>query len=87
MEINGVTIDNTYAEAFPTWVCRIIITAVTKEWARKQQPKQPGLQHPQSAAPAKQALRVIFRQRDSRRKAGRCNPDLCKQEETQGTGS
>jgi len=35
MEINGVTIDNTYAEAFPTWVCRIIITAVTEEWAKK----------------------------------------------------
>src|SRR5512137_790468 len=35
MEINGVTIDNTYAEAFPTWVCRIIITAVTREWAQK----------------------------------------------------
>jgi len=35
MEINGVTIDNTYAEAFPTWVCRVIITAVNKEWARK----------------------------------------------------
>lgn len=35
MKINGVTIDNTYAEAFPTWVCRIIITAVTKEWAKK----------------------------------------------------
>jgi formylmethanofuran--tetrahydromethanopterin N-formyltransferase len=35
MEINGVTIDNTYAEAFPTWICRIIITAVTMEWARK----------------------------------------------------
>ena len=35
MEINGVTIDNTYAEAFPTWVCRIIITAVTREWAFK----------------------------------------------------
>ncbi len=35
MEINGVTIDNTYAEAFPTWVCRVIITAVTKEWAKK----------------------------------------------------
>ena len=35
MEINGVTIDNTYAEAFPTWICRIVITAVTKEWARK----------------------------------------------------
>ena len=35
MEINGVTIDNTYAEAFPTWVCRVIITAVTRDWARK----------------------------------------------------
>ena len=35
MEINGVTIDDTYAEAFPTWVCRIIITAVTEEWAKK----------------------------------------------------
>jgi formylmethanofuran--tetrahydromethanopterin N-formyltransferase len=35
MEINGVTIDDTYAEAFPTWVCRIIITAVSTEWAKK----------------------------------------------------
>jgi formylmethanofuran--tetrahydromethanopterin N-formyltransferase len=35
MEINGVTIDNTFAEAFPTWICRVIITAVTKEWAFK----------------------------------------------------
>lgn len=35
MELNGVTIDNTYAEAFPTWIARIIITAVTWEWAYK----------------------------------------------------
>ncbi len=35
MEINGVTIDNEFAEAFPTWVCRVIITAVTTEWAKK----------------------------------------------------
>ena len=33
MEINGVPIENTYAEAFPTWISRIIITAVTEEWA------------------------------------------------------
>ena len=33
MEINGVPIDNTYAEAFPTWISRVIITAVTEEWA------------------------------------------------------
>ncbi|QSZ67083.1 formylmethanofuran--tetrahydromethanopterin N-formyltransferase [Methanofollis aquaemaris] len=35
MEYNGVTIDETYAEAFPTWVSRVIITAVTEEWAYK----------------------------------------------------
>jgi formylmethanofuran--tetrahydromethanopterin N-formyltransferase len=35
MELNGVTIDDTYAEAFPVWVARAIITAVTEEWAYK----------------------------------------------------
>lgn len=35
MEVNGVPIDETYAEAFPTWVSRVIITAVTEEWAYK----------------------------------------------------
>ncbi|WP_298668724.1 formylmethanofuran--tetrahydromethanopterin N-formyltransferase [uncultured Methanofollis sp.] len=33
MDLNGVTIDDTYAEAFPTWVSRVIITAVTKKYA------------------------------------------------------
>ncbi len=35
MELNGVPIDDTYAEAFPTWVARVVITAVTEEWAYK----------------------------------------------------
>jgi formylmethanofuran--tetrahydromethanopterin N-formyltransferase len=35
MEIHGVPIDDTYAEAFPTWIARVIITAVTEEWAYK----------------------------------------------------
>jgi formylmethanofuran--tetrahydromethanopterin N-formyltransferase len=33
MEINGSTILDTYAEAFPVWVSRIIITAAGREWA------------------------------------------------------
>ncbi|HJJ47107.1 MAG TPA: formylmethanofuran--tetrahydromethanopterin N-formyltransferase [Methanocorpusculum sp.] len=33
MEINGVTIDDTYAEAFNVWAARVIITAATKDWA------------------------------------------------------
>jgi formylmethanofuran--tetrahydromethanopterin N-formyltransferase len=35
MEFNGVTIEDTYAEGFPVWVARVVITAVTKEWAYK----------------------------------------------------
>ncbi|HJJ88843.1 MAG TPA: formylmethanofuran--tetrahydromethanopterin N-formyltransferase [Methanocorpusculum sp.] len=35
MELNGVILEDTYAEGFPVWVARVIITAVTKEWAYK----------------------------------------------------
>lgn len=33
MQINGVSIDNTYAEAFPAWLSSVIITGATKELA------------------------------------------------------
>ena len=33
MEINGVEIEDTYAEAFPIKIARILITAATKRWA------------------------------------------------------
>lgn len=35
MEINGTKILDTFAEAFPVWISRIIITAATPEWANK----------------------------------------------------
>ncbi len=35
MEINGTEILDTYAEAFPIWLSRVIITAATREWAYK----------------------------------------------------
>jgi formylmethanofuran--tetrahydromethanopterin N-formyltransferase len=35
MEFNGVILEDTYAEGFPVWVARVIITAVTREWAYK----------------------------------------------------
>jgi len=35
MEISGAVILDTYAEAFPVWVSRIVITAATREWARR----------------------------------------------------
>ena len=33
MKINGVTIDDTFAEAFPMKASRLIITAMTLKWA------------------------------------------------------
>jgi len=35
MEINGTGILDTFAEAFPAWFSRVIITAATREWAYK----------------------------------------------------
>ena len=33
MEIDGAEILDTYAEAFPTWIARIIVTAASERWA------------------------------------------------------
>jgi formylmethanofuran--tetrahydromethanopterin N-formyltransferase len=35
VEINGTGILDTFAEAFPVWLSRVVITAATKEWAYK----------------------------------------------------
>ena len=35
MQYNGVEILDTFAEAFPVWLSRVIITAATEEWAYK----------------------------------------------------
>jgi formylmethanofuran--tetrahydromethanopterin N-formyltransferase len=34
-EINGTEIIDTFAEAFPVWLSRVIITAATRQWAYK----------------------------------------------------
>ena len=35
MRLNGAEILDTYAEAFPVWISRVIITAASREWARR----------------------------------------------------
>jgi len=35
MEMNGAEILDTFAEAFPVWISRVVITASTKEWAHR----------------------------------------------------
>ena len=34
LRLDGVEIEETYAEAFPVWIARILVTAVTEQWAR-----------------------------------------------------
>ena len=33
MEINGAVVLDTFAEAFPVWISRVLVTADTREWA------------------------------------------------------
>jgi formylmethanofuran--tetrahydromethanopterin N-formyltransferase len=33
MEINGVQIEDTFAEGFPIKMARVVITAITERWA------------------------------------------------------
>jgi len=33
MKLNGVFIEDEYAEAFPNWACRVILTAINEKWA------------------------------------------------------
>jgi formylmethanofuran--tetrahydromethanopterin N-formyltransferase len=35
MKVGGTEILDTYAEAFPIWISRVIVTAATREWARR----------------------------------------------------
>ena len=35
MHVNGVFIDDTFAEAFPMRAARIVVTAVNERWARE----------------------------------------------------
>lgn len=62
MKINGTVILDTFAEAFPVWISRVIVTAATQEWAYRAAveatgfassrigcPCEAGIEHPLSA--------------------------------------
>jgi len=56
MEINGVKIDNTFAEAFPAWVTSVIITAATKELAYRSAVEATGFGTSVIACPAEAGI-------------------------------
>ena len=56
MEIYGVTIDNTFAEAFPAWVTSVIITAATRELAYRSAVEATGFGTSVIACPAEAGI-------------------------------
>ncbi len=61
MQLNGVTIDDTYAEAFPTWIARVIITAVTEEWAKKSATEATGFATSAIGCPCEAGIESVLR--------------------------
>lgn len=60
MEINGVTIDDTYSEAFTVWAARIIITAATKNWAFKAATEATGFASSTIRCPCEAGIEVYL---------------------------
>ena len=56
MEVNGVRIDNTFAEAFPAWVSSVIITAATRELAYRAAVEATGFGTSVIACPAEAGI-------------------------------
>ena len=60
MEINGTTILDTFAEAFPVWISRVIITAATPEWAMKAAAEATGFATSKIGCPCEAGIERIL---------------------------
>lgn len=61
MEINGTKILDTFAEAFPVWLSRILITAATPEWAYKAAVEATGFASSKISCPCEAGIeRTLF---------------------------
>ncbi len=56
MEINGTVILDTFAEAFPIWISRVIITAATPEWAYRAAVEATGFASSKIACPCEAGI-------------------------------
>jgi formylmethanofuran--tetrahydromethanopterin N-formyltransferase len=71
MEINGATILDTYAEAFPVWLSRIIITAADREWAYRAATEATGFATSRIGCPCEAGIeRSLSPQETPDRRAG-----------------
>jgi formylmethanofuran--tetrahydromethanopterin N-formyltransferase len=58
MEMNGAIILDVYAEAFPVWISRVVITAATREWARKAAMEATGFASSRIGCPCEAGIEV-----------------------------
>jgi formylmethanofuran--tetrahydromethanopterin N-formyltransferase len=60
MELNGVTIEDEYAEAFPNWACRVVITAINTDWAMKAATEATGFATSAIGCPCEAGIELIL---------------------------
>ena len=78
MEINGTRILDTFAEAFPTWVSRVIITAATEAWAYRAAVEATGFATSKIYCPCEAGIeRALGPHETPDGRAGYSIPDLC----------
>lgn len=65
MEINGTEILDTFAEAFPVWLSRVIITAATKEWAYKAAVEATGFATSKIGCPCEAGIEDYLSQKET----------------------
>ena len=80
MDINGTRILDTFAEAFPIWLSRVIITAATREWAYRAAVEATGFATSKIACPCEAGIERTSSEKTPDGRAVR-NPDLCREEE------
>ena len=77
MEINGTGILDTFAEAFPVWLSRVIITAATPEWAYKAAVEATGFATSKIGCPCEAGIeRYLSPEETPDGRAGCLDPDL-----------
>lgn len=60
MELNGVTIEDEYAEAFPNWACRVVITAINTDWAMKAATEATGFATSAIGCPCEAGIELVL---------------------------
>ena len=77
MKLHGAEIVDTFAEAFPMWGARVVITAATPAWALEAGPLDDRLRHLGDRLQVRGGHRARARPRRDARRAARASARCC----------